>query len=91
MFRIMAFIALTVSAYISFTYLALVLRVIMGMFSDGGGVFASFVFAVTEPILLPIRKKLDRIEAFQNLPMDISVLVAMIIFTLLTLFLPRAV
>lgn len=88
MLRIMAFIALTASAYITLTYFALMARVVIGMFSDGSGLLASFIFTVTEPVLSPIRRKLDSMEMFKDLPIDISVLVAMIIFMLLSLFLP---
>lgn len=91
MLRIMAFIALTVSAYISLTYLALFARVIIGMFSDGGGIFASFVYTVTEPILIPIRRRLDKIEMLQDIPLDLSVLVALLILMLLTFLLPSVV
>lgn len=84
MLRILAFCALTVSALVSLTYFALVVRVIIGMFSDGGGVVASFVYTVTEPILIPIRRKLDQIEILQDIPIDLSVLVAMLLLTLLT-------
>lgn len=88
MLRIMAFIALTVSAYVSLTYFALMFRVVMGLFSDGSGVFASFIYSVTEPVLTPIRRKLDSMEMFQDIPIDVSILAAMIIFLLLSLFLP---
>lgn len=84
----MAFIALTVSAYVSLTYFALMFRVVMGLFSDGSGVFASFIYSVTEPVLTPIRRKLDSMEMFQDIPIDVSILAAMIIFLLLSLFLP---
>ena len=88
MLRIMAFIALTASAYVSLTYFALMARVVIGMFSEGSGVFASFIYTVTEPVLSPIRRKLDSMEMFQGIPVDMSVLVAMIIFMLLSLLLP---
>ena len=91
MLRILAFIALTVSACIVVTYVALVARVIIGMFSDGGGILASFVYTVTEPVLIPIRRKLDQIEILQDIPVDLSVLVAMIILTLLIVTLPSVV
>ena len=87
----MAFFALTVSAYISIIYFALMMRVIMGMFTGGSGLLASFVYAVTEPILLPIRRKLDKMELFQDIPIDLSVLVAMIVLMLVTMLLPSVV
>lgn len=85
MVRIMAFIALTVSAYVTLTFFALMMRVIMGLFSDGSGIIASFVYVVTEPILAPIRRKLDSIEFFRELPIDMSVMVATMICMLLSL------
>lgn len=84
MFRILAFIALTVSALVSLTSAALFARVIIGMFSDGGGVLASFIYTVTEPVLIPIRRKLEQIEILQDIPVDLSVLVAMLLLTLLS-------
>ena len=91
MYRIMAFIALCVSAYITLTYLALMVRVFIGIFSEGSGVLASFVYTVTEPILIPIRQKLDKIEMLQDIPLDISVFVAAIILMVLGIFLPSVV
>ena len=88
MLRIMAFVALTASAYITLTYFALMARVVIGMFSEGDGIFASFIYTVTEPVLVPIRRKLDSMEMFQDIPIDMSVLVAMIIFIILSLLLP---
>lgn len=87
----MAFLALTVSAYITLTYFALIARVFMGMFSEGTGVFASFVYSVTEPILDPIRRKLDSVEILQDIPIDLSVLVAMVVLMLLSFLLPGVV
>ncbi len=91
MIRIMSFIALTVSAYLSLTYFALFLRVLIGLVSDGGGAFASFIYAVTEPILVPIRRRLERIEILQDIPLDLSVLVALLLIMLLTFLLPNVV
>lgn len=90
MSRIMTFIALTVSAYVSLTYFALFLRVIIGVFSDGGGLLSTLTYAVTEPILAPIRRVLDKIEALQNVPLDLSVVVAMALFIVIRIFLPSA-
>lgn len=87
----MAFIALSVSAYLTITYFALMVRVIMGVFTGGSGFLASFVYAVTEPILVPIRRKLDSMEFFQDIPIDFSVLVAMVVLMLLTFLLPSVV
>lgn len=86
----MTFVALTVSTYVSLTYFALFLRVIIGFFSDVGGLIFSICCAVTEPILVPIRRVLDKIEALQDIPVDFSVVIAMALFIVLRIFLPSA-
>lgn len=86
----MTFVALTVSAYVSLTYFALFLRVIIGMFSDGGGLLSTLSYAATEPILAPIRRGLNKIEALQDIPVDLSVVVAMAMFIVIRIFLPSA-
>ncbi len=88
MYRILMFIALTAGTCVSLVYLALILRVVMGLFSDGSGIFASFIYAVTEPVLCPIRRFFSKMELFEDVPFDISLIVAMLILSILPLFLP---
>lgn len=91
MTRIFAFIALSVSAYIMLMHLALFLRVIMGVFTDGSGPFASFIYTTTEPVLMPIRRWLDKSEFFKDFPIDVSAVVAMILLFVLSFILPGVV
>ena len=88
MLRIVVLISLTVSAYISLMYLALLVRAFMGVFSDGGGALASFVFTVTEPVLDPIRRVFDRLDMFKDTPVDASVIAALLLFLILSFILP---
>ncbi len=88
MYRILIFVALTAGACVSLMYLAMLLRVFIGFFSEGTGIFASFIYAVTEPVLRPIRKFLDRFAFFEESPIDFSVIVAMLLFTVLSFFMP---
>ncbi len=88
MYRIMAFITLCVSAYATITSFALLARIIIGSFTEGTGLFASFIFTITEPVLIPIREKLDRVEFLRDIPVDLSVFVASVIFWLVALVLP---
>ena len=43
-----------------------------------------FVHMVTEPIVAPIRKLLDRLGWFRNLPIDMSFLVAVLLLSLVS-------
>ncbi len=87
MTRILMFSALMASAIVSLMFLAVFLRFFLGMFSDGG-IFAGFVYAATEPMLRPIRSVFDRMGLFEDSPFDFSMLAAMTILMLLSLFLP---
>lgn len=91
MIRILAFMALAVSAYISVMDIALLVRVILSAFTEGTGVLASIVYVATEPILLPIRSYMDKKGILQGIPLDFSVLVAMILLTIVSLLLPTVV
>lgn len=89
MVRILAFTSLAVSAYVSLMQLALLMRVILGAFTEGTGPMASFIYVSTEPILLPIRRYIDKTGILQGIPLDISVLVGMILLMIVSIFLPR--
>lgn len=49
----------------------------------------TFLYAATEPVIVPVRLILDRFESIQRLPVDLSVLATMIILSVLTTLLPR--
>ena len=46
-----------------------------------------FLFAVTEPLVYPIRQLLSKIEFFNSVPIDMSFLFAMIVLIICTTFL----
>ena len=46
-----------------------------------------FLFAATEPLVYPVRKFLSRFEFFNNMPIDMSFLVAMLLLMICTTFL----
>ena len=43
---------------------------------------------VTEPVVAPVRRLFERLNWFQNLPIDISFLVAYLLLTLVSSLLP---
>ena len=49
----------------------------------------NFLYLTTEPILAPIRALLDRIPFMRNLPIDASTLVAYLLLSILSAFLPE--
>jgi len=59
-------------------------RAIMSWISpDEDNKLAQFLFVVTEPFVYPIRKLLQKFKLFQNVPIDMSFMFAMIILIIL--------
>jgi len=73
---------------LSFTML---IRAILSWFTDGGGKFTQFLYVLTEPAIMPVRKLLVKMNWLQNSPIDFSFTITyfllMIIEILLTSFL----
>lgn len=49
---------------------------------------SNFLFAVTEPVVMPVRMVLERFQWVQNMPIDISFFVAMMLLILIQALLP---
>ena len=60
-------------------------RALMSWFSpDEDNRLAQFLFMVTEPLVYPIRQLLSKINFFNNIPIDMSFMFAMIILIICT-------
>jgi uncharacterized protein YggT (Ycf19 family) len=60
-------------------------RAIMSWFSpDEDNKIAQFLYVVTEPFVYPLRKLLQKFEFFNNMPIDMSFMFAMIILIIST-------
>jgi uncharacterized protein YggT (Ycf19 family) len=68
----------------------LVIRVVYPLFASEEGAAYSFIYATTEPILMPVRAVLNKSEVFSSIPVDFSTIFAFVILFfikgLLTLF-----
>ena len=49
--------------------------------------FGDFLYALTEPFIVPVRAVLDRIPLFQGFPIDMSFLITYLLLSLLSMFL----
>ncbi len=80
----------TVLLYLSALSLMLVIRVVYPLFASEEGAAYSFIYATTEPILMPVRAVLNKSEVFSSIPVDFSTIFAFVILFfikgLLTLF-----
>ena len=60
-------------------------RAIMSWFSpDEDNKIAQFLFMMTEPFVYPIRQLLNKFDFFNNIPIDMSFMFAMIILIIFT-------
>lgn len=72
-------LATFVDVLLTVLYFAIFIRVILSWLPlDEDGPFVSFVYLVTDPVILPIRAMLDRTGLFANSPLDFSTLIAMV-------------
>lgn len=58
--------------FIEVLSLAMLIRAILSWFTDGSGGFSRFLYVLTEPAIMPIRKLLVKMNWFQNSPIDFS-------------------
>lgn len=77
-------LATFVDVLLTVLYFAIFIRVILSWLPlDEDGPFVSFVYLVTDPVILPIRALLDRTGLLENSPLDFSTLIAMVVLMLL--------
>lgn len=79
----------TAQALIYVIELCMLIRAILSWFpiSDDNPIL-NFVYMVTEPVVAPVRRLFERLNWFQNLPIDISFLVAYLLLMLVSSLLP---
>lgn len=80
-----------VLVFIEIISFAMFIRAILSWFTDGGGKFTQFLYVITEPAIMPIRKLLVKMNWLQDSPIDFSFtltfLALMVIEMLLSSFL----
>ncbi len=63
-----------VNLFIEMITIAMSVRAVLSWFYDGDGPFVRFLYTITEPAILPIRKLLVKMNWLQNSPLDYSYL-----------------
>ncbi len=73
-------VASFVDVLLTVLYFAIFVRVLLSWLPvDEDGPFSTFVYLVTDPIILPIRTFLDRKGWLEGSPIDFSTLIAMVL------------
>lgn len=74
----------TLSALITVVDIALLLRAVMSWFDpDEDNRFYSFLYLITEPLIIPVRRLFERFHWMENSPLDVPFFVVVIIFWIL--------
>ncbi len=67
---------------LDFLSLAILIRVILFWIPlEDDNKFDAFFYAITEPVIMPMRRLLDRFEAISMIPMDIPLLLTAVIIS----------
>lgn len=61
---------------------AMLIRAIMSLFTDGNSVY-NFVYNMTEPIIMPVRKIFYKLDLESGIPIDIPFLITYILISVL--------
>ena len=77
----------TVSLILVSLQLAMTLRAILSWFPIEPNKFTIFLNVITEPIVYPVRKLFEKMNWFQNIPLDMSFMATYLIISILLLFL----
>ncbi len=79
----------TVSVLISAMQLLMMLRAVISWLPvDEDSNLVTFLYTMTEPLIMPVRALLSRFEALEDMPIDISFLIAFMLLSLVQLILP---
>ena len=89
MIGILYVITKCVSVFLAILQLLMMFRAIISWLPiDEDSNLANFLYAMTEPVIYPVRLLLDRFEATSDLPIDISFIVAFILLSVIQMLLP---
>ena len=77
----------TVCVLLSAIQLAMMARAILSWFPMESNKITHFLDVVTEPVVYPVRKLFEKMNWFQNIPLDMSFMATFMILSILLLFL----
>ena len=80
------------SLFLTILQFLMMLRAILSWLPvDEDSRLVNFIYMVTEPVIVPVRMLLDKMEWTQDLPIDISFLVAFMLLSIIQMLLPGVV
>lgn len=65
--------------------IAMLVRAVLSWFPAGSGsVIGELAYTITEPVIAPVRRFLERFPAIRNFPFDISFLITFLLISMLS-------
>ena len=88
MYQIYYVLSATVSYLITAIQFLMFARAILSWLPiDDDNPIVSFLYGVTEPVIMPVRAVLDRLGLFEGMPIDMSFFITFILLSVLEMFL----
>ena len=88
MYQIYYVLSATVSYLITAIQFLMFARAILSWLPiDEDNPIVSFLYGVTEPVIMPVRAVLDRLGLFEGMPIDMSFFITFILLSVLEMFL----
>ncbi|MBQ2726307.1 MAG: YggT family protein [Clostridia bacterium] len=88
MYQIVYVVSSTVRIIIAaLQFLMLARAIISWLPIDEDNPIVTFLYAVTEPVIMPVRAVLDRLGLFEGMPIDMSFFITFILLSVLEMFL----
>lgn len=92
MLAIIYVITTLVGVFLSILQILMLVRAILSWLPvDDEMGFANFVYAMTEPVVYPIRLLLERFDFISSVPIDIPFFAAMILISFVQMLLPSVI
>ena len=77
----------TVCVFLTAIQASMMIRAILSWFPIDSNRFTQFLVGITEPIVYPIRKLFQKLNWFQDIPLDMSFMAAFMLISIVLLFL----
>lgn len=89
MYFLLVVLVRTVDVAITAVQFLMILRAVISWIPDlKSNVFINFVYAVTEPVITPVRMLMERFNIMQGLPIDLSFMVTYMLLFVIQMLLP---
>ncbi len=89
MYQLLYILTDTVNIVLEAMALLILARVVLTILMfDEDSKIVGFIYMLTEPILIPFRILCDKIELFNNIPVDMSLIMASLAILIIQLLLP---